>query len=419
MYMNNISSDLAIYLKSKKGLSRLMKALKEKYISLSRPSGSVVINKLTEEESKDISNLLGKRINKEETLKTSFKEITKKINEGKYNGFIWQELLNSYFNENIKTKEEQKQTNKQEEDIFYENLYEKNKDRKYIKSLKYLIENDENINKLIKQKYHRNKYSLKEELENILLLLDNIPQVPTSLAVYSSLTGNPHYLDFNKNTSTLFLKVIAKLKNIEYEEKTEVKINILSEINIYTDPVSNFVITYKLIGNDVLNELNNKNEVVNLNLLNINNIDKVSTDSKVVYVFENPSLLTSLMDLNVPIIITSGIPNISLYTLLKKLEETNTKIYYNGDFDPEGLLIADKLKLRFPKIELFCYNKSDYDNAKSKESISDSRLKKLNNISSIELQEIKDILSINKIAAYQEQNINRIRKYITKRFELY
>lgn len=419
MYMNNISSDLAIYLKSKKGLSRLMKALKEKYISLSRPSGSVVINKLTEEESKDISNLLGKRIDKEETLKTSFKEITKKINEGKYNGFIWQELLGSYFNENIKTKEEQKQTNKQEEDIFYENLYEKNKDKKYIKSLKYLIENDENINKLIKQKYHRNKYSLKEELENILLLLDNIPQVPTSLAVYSSLTGNPHYLDFNKNTSTLFLKVIAKLKNIEYEEKTEVKINILSEINIYTDPVSNFVITYKLIGNDVLNELNNKNEVVNLNLLNINNIDKVSTDSKVVYVFENPSLLTSLMDLNVPIIITSGIPNISLYTLLKKLEETDTKIYYNGDFDPEGLLIADKLKLRFPKIELFCYNKADYDNAKSKESISDSRLKKLNNISSIELQEIKDILSINKIAAYQEQNINRIRKYIIKRFEVY
>ena len=110
MYMNNISSDLAIYLKSKKGLSRLMKALKEKYISLSRPSGSVVINKLTEEESKDISNLLGKRIDKEETLKTSFKEITKKINEGKYNGFIWQELLDSYFNENIKTKEEQKQT---------------------------------------------------------------------------------------------------------------------------------------------------------------------------------------------------------------------------------------------------------------------------------------------------------------------
>ena len=156
-----------------------------------------------------------------------------------------------------------------------------------------------------------------------------------------------------------------------------------------------------------------------MNLLNINNIDKVSTDSKVVYVFENPSLLTSLMDLNVPIIITSGIPNISLYTLLKKLEETDTKIYYNGDFDPEGLLIADKLKLRFPKIELFCYNKADYDNAKSKESISDSRLKKLNNISSIELQEIKDILSINKIAAYQEQNINRIRKYITKRFEVY
>ena len=93
--MNNVNKELANYLKSKKGLTRLMNKLKEKYISLSRPSGTVVLNNLTEIESIDISNLLGKRINKEK-LKTSFKEITKKINEGKYSDFTWRELLNYY-----------------------------------------------------------------------------------------------------------------------------------------------------------------------------------------------------------------------------------------------------------------------------------------------------------------------------------
>lgn len=117
--------------------------------------------------------------------------------------------------------------------------------------------------------------------------------------------------------------------------------------------------------------------VVNLNLLNIKNLDKLSTESKEVYVFENPSMLTSLMNLSVPIIITSRIPNLSLYTILQKLEESNTKIYYNGDFDPEGLLIAEKLKLRFSNIELFCYDALDYNNAKSKEKISSARLKKI------------------------------------------
>lgn len=118
------------------------------------------------------------------------------------------------------------------------------------------------------------------------------------------------------------------------------------------------------------------------------------------------------MILNIPIIITSGIPNISLYTLLQKLEESKTKIYYNGDFDPEGLLIAEKLKQRFHNIELFCYNTIDYNNAKSKEKISNARLKKLDNINSKELQEIKKLLLENKISAYQEQNIERIKKYM-------
>lgn len=168
----------------------------------------------------------------------------------------------------------------------------------------------------------------------------------------------------------------------------------------------------KFVNAIILNELNKNNVVVNLNLLNIKNLDKLSTESKEVYVFENPSMLTSLMNLSVPIIITSRIPNLSLYTILQKLEESNTKIYYNGDFDPEGLLIAEKLKLRFSNIELFCYDALDYNNAKSKEKISSARLKKLDSFNTAELQNIKKILLESKISAYQEQNLDRIRKYI-------
>lgn len=410
--MNNINDDLANYLKSKKGLTRLMNKLKEKYISLSRPSGAVIINNITKEESIDISNLLGKRVPIDENIKTSFKEITKKINEGKYKDFDWIEVLNVYFNEKIITNEQKKSNTKQEEDEFYQNIFENNNKRKYLKEVKEIIKQDEIISKIIKKKYHKNKGLLEEEINNILLLLDNMPLYPISLAVYSSVTGNPHYLDLNKSTSNLFLKILSKIKNIEYEEKTETKINILSEINIYTDPISNYVITYKLIGNNILNELSKNNEVVNLNLLNIKKLDYITTNIKKAYVFENPSVLTSLINLNIPIIITSGIPNISLYTLLQKLDESKTKIYYNGDFDPEGLLIAEKLKQRFPNIELFCYNTLDYHNAKSKEKISNARLRKLDNINSKELQEIKKLLLENKISAYQEQNIDRIKKYM-------
>lgn len=412
--MNDVNYELAKYVKEKEGLKRLMQKLKDKYITLSRCSGTITIDNITLNESIDISNLLGKKIIVGTNLKTSFKEIEKKINEGKYSGFNWIIFLNNYFDNNILTKAEKQFNDKQEEDKYFKSLFEINKDRKYVNKVIELITQDEIISKLIKQKYHANKNKLFDEINNILLLLDNIPSSPTSLAVYSSMTGNPHYLDLNKNSSTLFYKILSKIKNIEYDDRNEVKITILSEINVYTDPISNFVITYKLIGNNILEELNRNNEVVNLNLMNINKISKLDTDNKTVYVFENPSLLTSLMDLKVPIIITSGMPNVSLYMVLKKLEESNTDIYYNGDFDPEGLLIADKIKLKFPSIKLFCYSIDDYLNVKSKEKISDSRLKKLDNINSKDLFNIKELLLNEKLAGYQEQNLNSIREFILR-----
>lgn len=410
--MSNINDELAKYLKNKNGLKRLMINLRDKYIALSRPSGTITISNIGAEESVDIGNLLGRKIIVGDSLKTSFKEITKKINEGKYNGFDWPKLFNSYFNDKIITKKEYELNYLDSEDKYYMALYQDNIDKEYTEYLFELIKHDEFIGKIVKQRYNSNKNKLKDEINNILLLLDNIPTSPTTLAVYSSITGNPHYLDFNKSTSTLFFRVLARIKNIEYEDKTEIKINILSEINVYIDSISNFVITYKLTGNNILNQLNEINEVVNLNLLNIKGLDKVSTEDNVVYVFENPSLLISMLDLKVPIIITSGMPNVSLYILLKKLIESGTKIYYNGDFDPEGLLIAEKLKLRFSNIELFCYDEQDYLNSKSGELLSSSRLKKLDNINSKELLNIKKILLEEKISGYQEQNLNRLREYI-------
>ena len=409
--MNNVSKELANYLKNKQSLVRLMNKLKEKYISLSRPSGTIILNNITEEESIDISNLLGRKIKKEDNLKISFKEITKKINEGKFSGFNWTDLFNYYFNQRVITNSQLKLLNKNEEEIFYKEIFAENKNRKYIEQFNKIL-NNVDINRIIRQKYRKNKKNLKQELNNILLLLDNIPLTPIPLAVYSSLTGNPHYLDLNKSTSNLFIKVIAYLNELEYSNKTETKINILQEINVYTDPLSNYVITYKLLGNNILKVLSNKEEVVNLNLLNINNLENINTKNKKVFIFENPSILNSLKYLNVPIIITSGMPNIALYELLKKLQKSNTKIYYNGDFDPEGLLIAEKLKDKFPDLELFCYQTIDYDKSKSTEKISNSRLKKLECIKTIELQKIKKLLQENKIAGYQEKNLDSLRDYI-------
>ena len=162
--MNDVNYELAKYVKEKEGLKRLMQKLKDKYIALSRCSGTITIDNITTNESIDISNLLGKKIIVGTNLKTSFKEIEKKINEGKYSGFNWIIFLNNYFDNNILTKAEKKHNYKQEEDKYFKNLFEINKDRKYVNKIIELITQDETISKLIKQKYHANKNKLFDEI---------------------------------------------------------------------------------------------------------------------------------------------------------------------------------------------------------------------------------------------------------------
>lgn len=409
---NDVSKELASYLKSKSGLNRLMIKLKDKYIALSRPSGNVVLKDITKDECYDIGNILGKRLFEGTTINVSFKELTRKINEGKYHDFIWSDMLNYYFGNNLVTKKEQNSINKDEEYEFFKKIYESNSDCQYLNELKEIIVNDVTISRIIKHKYHKDKNELYNELENIFLLINNIPSIPTSLAVYASITGNPHYLDLNKSTCNLFLKILAHHKNVNFHDNTDGRISLLSEINVYTDPVSNFVITYKLKGNAIMNQLSEKNEVVNLNLLNLNSLDFISTDCGMVFVFENPSMLMSLIELNVPVVITSGIPNVSVYSLLDKLVESGNRLFYNGDFDPEGLIIAEKLKKRYSNLELFCYSVDDYNCAKGKERVSDSRIKKLDKISAKELLEVSDLIRQSSIVGYQEQNLIKIRNYI-------
>lgn len=402
----------AKYLKEQAGLNRLMREFKQKYISLGRYSGTVVLKNVSADESNALSNLFGRNVRVGDVFKTSFIQLEKNISYSKYAGFSWDKLFYYYFNENIISNKEKKNEEKNLEQQFFKSIIDENKDKKIITIYEELIQNDD-LSKMVNNKYKRNSELLKHDLNNIILLLDNITSTPTSLSVYSSLTGDPHYLDLGGHNINLFLRVLSLMKNIEYPNSTIDKISLLEQINVYVDPISNFVITYKIVGNNILNELSNKNEVVNLNLSNILSLSSnIDTNQKRVYIFENPSILNSLKDLNVPMIITSGMPNLSLYKLLDVLERNGNKLYYNGDFDPEGLLIAQKLKDKYLNLELFGYNEENYLLNKSDKKISESRLSKLNLISNDKLVVIKNLLFKHKYASYQENNMDAIKKYI-------
>lgn len=175
----------------------------------------------------------------------------------------------------------------------------------------------------------------------------------------------------------------------------------------------NYVITYNLVYDRKM-----PFDVLNLNIDNISKLNNITGRNNKIFIFENPSILNYLKDkdLDISIIITSGIPNLAFYKLLENIN-SNTTLYYNGDYDPEGLLIADKLNNKYSNIKLFLYDGKSYFNTKPSVCVGNNRLHKLELVKSKELQEVKSLLFENKKCGYQENNLLFIEKFIRIRLK--
>lgn len=405
---------LSQYFKNNSGFDRLFKSLKEKYISLNRFSGSVKLENISEEEAQAFNQFFNKNYRPHTTVTIKFSDITKILKQSKYENFTWEELFEEYFGEEIITKKERK-----------ENLILEREN--YLNLIKERLTNDEKIffttildNKelarIIYLRYQKDKKNLNNDLFWLIKLVFNLDTyTPTSLVMLASITGNPHFLDSNTQNYSLFLKMLAIAKNIEEPKTTFEKHDFLKQNSILIDDISNFAITYKLNSNSCLvNVFEEQNQVLNICLSNLLEIKNLDTKIKKVFVLENPSLLNVLKNINVPIVITYGVPNKCVYTVLEMLSISGNQLYYNGDFDPEGLIIANKLKERFPNLILFCYDEFDYQKSLSKENISKTRLSKLNLINDKKLEIIKKLLIKTKKSGYQENNIERIKRYINE-----
>ena len=148
---------------------------------------------------------------------------------------------------------------------------------------------------------------------------------------------------------------------------------------------------------------------------NLLKIDYLKCHDDKVFVFENPSVFSKLLKLfgnNVSLICTSGQLNLSAYMIIDKIKDLKS-IYYAGDFDPEGLIIADKIKLKYgDKVKFMLYDGVIYDKIKSSNEINEARLSMLDKIKSQELQGIKNYLKKEKKPAYQELLTDEYARYI-------
>lgn len=397
------------YFKNNKGFERFMVKAKEKYQSYGKVTGVITLDNITYEESISLTDFFARKFEEGKTYKIKISEFTKVLERSKFQDFEFTDYFSNTYDDFSYLTNTLKKRKFQEEFIsFIEDLLlEFNSD----KLKEFFIENiNKNFSTMrnIRKKFKEDRKTLKKELLVIDKLLSNIPDKITYLPIYASITSNPHYLDYNTASSSLFYKILSNILDEEIPTTNLDKTKLLEKINVYTDPLSNYVITYNLVYNRKM-----PFDVLNLNIDNISKLNNITGKDNKIFIFENPSILNYLKDkdLDISIIITSGIPNLAFYKLLENIN-SDTILYYNGDYDPEGLLIADKLNNKYSNIKLFLYDRKSYLNTKASVSISNNRLHKLELVKSKELQEVKRILLENKKCGYQENNLLSIEEFI-------
>ncbi len=397
------------YFKTKQGFIRFFAKARDKYQKYGKVVGKIHMDNLSEEEAKALTSFFARKFVAQNSYDISINEFMKKVQRGRFDDFDFSYYFSQVYEDFTFETNREKRIKKVE--AFHSFLEESITQMRCEKLKAFLKDNMNRSNQtmtLIRRKYTKDKKECRKELLDIDTLLRHIPNEVTYLPIYASLISNPHYLDFSSSTGSLFYRILSYILEEDTPKTNEDKAKLLESINVYTDPLSNFVIVHNLVYS-----VSVPFQTMNLNIENISSLDKIRGKKNKIFIFENPSILNRFKSLNIDasVVITSGIPNLAFYKLLEKIDR-ETLLYYNGDFDPEGLLIAEKVKSRFPKVVFFGYSKENYILTKPIQEISAKRLHKLEHVHSFELEEIKQCLLEQKKAGYQENQLEFIEDYV-------
>lgn len=253
--------------------------------------------------------------------------------------------------------------------------------------------------------------------------LKNMPKEYMRMPVFAyQQTGDAHSFDERKAAGQLFLQLLSALSQVETSEiplaQTEIKHQLLAEFYLLRDDIKNDVAVRGLESkkegriNQMWQQACLEGCSWNIPLKEILRMDEIYPfNGNKVLVVENSGVYSILVDLlpAVPIICSSGQFTYAVWQLLRKLKQGNSQIYYVGDLDPEGILMAQRLLKMFPdNANTIGMNLDNYHLASKPSDVSQRRLKQLRAVKEPSLRKIADIIVETGRVAYQEGFIQEL-----------
>lgn len=405
--------------------SEFMQLWKKQYEKYGTCKGSIDLV-LNDSNRECISGLMGKDYYGVDCVHITFRQLQKAMLNTKYENCDFNEVLKMYFNQRVLTnKYRQEQEQMRVQNIFKQFFKQEGKSQQWIYNT---YTNRDSVYIRIVQASKENEQKCINTVCVVMKALNHLPMWENkkeNISLFASYhTKNPHAFDKNTFAYYLMMHGIVYFLKVDFPKTNLEQNEILYRAGLYQDGISNYCSVARL---QAFNENNQPHlgwagfydsyEALNVNMDNLLHIHFITCCDRV-YIVENPSVFQALLKKikkekieKIGLVCTNGQLNYSAYLLLDILVNSNVEIYYSGDMDPEGLLIADKIKQRYPSIKLWCYDVRQYEISKSKEQATDQRMHMLDALKDEALIRIGKCISENKNrVGYQENMIEEYHK---------
>lgn len=404
-------------------MRRLLVGFREKYASLGTIGGRVVLTALSRDDIEVLEGFFGKSFHGRKNISISASGFKQALANSRFSNIAPEQLLAYYFKGNLKSKKEIRQEEESAKEALFDQVLAGIFETRAAAWIKSIREERTSAYQIVVRRYQMDRKGAYNLLRLTAEALNSLPVYQEKLeylAVFSArVTGNPHYFDEGNEANPLLSAGIQMLLGQQPITAGDgvfpafVKQKLFLNAGILKDDISNYTVAYGLHAwkadgsvHDGIEGYWRCQESIHLSLQVVAGLGRVSCEEGAVYVFENPSVyavLTGMADNSKSFFCMNGQPNMAAILLLDLLAEGGAVIYYAGDFDPEGLWIAQRLKLRYGK--QLCFMAMDcehYEKVLSPVMVDEKRLKVLERLEDAGLKSVSRCMREKGRAGYQE-----------------
>lgn len=399
--------------------------MRKKWKNYGRIAGRIVLADPSTEEKMALEGLFAKEF-LDNPIRFSMAEFDKILNQTRFQGVGLEELLDAYFDEKLVTNKQEKREKQKNKKEFFQKIlhwaieaYGEKSD--CVRWLEVVIRDKKYGCHFIQREYEKDANYIFCQVQKVCHAIGFVAKNRgVRLAVLGAkITKNPHEYDKNTVCGKLLIQAFSCLNGGMPSKTAEEILTLYYVAGIKPDDISSFTVAYgihlytKEGEHPAYKGFIEKGESYMLTLSNLGRIERAKIREKKVYVIENQMVFSHLCErLNgreFALVCTSGQLKTASLILLDMLIKEEYTIYYSGDFDPEGMEIAQKVLDRGGKFSKpWRMSKRDYEKCLSEEEISEERMHRLDKISLSSLQEIKLFMQEVKRAGYQERVIDEM-----------